>query len=347
MIVIPKDTPLITELNSYYLNIDKLFEHYQGLVDGGCIYFKSPSSEGSVFFDNENLINGIYNNKNSIIHGKEAINLLMEESRSKNYSISLYEISPDRITYWANIINAEILHKDLSTEFTDLEGLIKKMISEKLTGYIDVTFNVNDKAVVFLLNGEFLGLASHESRWQLVNNDEIKTKLINKSRKIIGLLNVMKIPLNQIVTNYTIQNIKDNIIKTSLVLEKDIFPVEEVVIEKPLNIIEMLQHLLIIYEKFIIGNKRIKEDFDTILKRKFMEKIDIYDFLDPFAAEFKYSNGKIKYSGNVDNIKLAIGLIDCLKEISIENDMQKWLIKHIGPWQDKYSEEIKVVKIDL
>ena len=343
MIIIPKDFPIIVDLNSYYVIIDKLFEHYQGVMDSGCIYFKSPSSDGVVFFDNENLINGIFFNKTGLIKGIDAIDLLIDESGAKNFSISIYKISPEKITYWANIADAEDLHKDLSTEFTDLDGLIKKMISEKLTGYVQVDFSIIDKALIFLLNGEIVGSASDENKWQLSSSDEIKNNIILKSRKFNSLLNVRKIPLNQIITNYSLKNnakkLKQTQIKTT--------SFEENIVNKPLNIIEMLQHLMLIFEKFIIGNKKIRDDFDTILKRKFMQKIDIYDFLDPFAAEFKYSNGKINYSGKVDDIKLANGLIDCLYEISNENNMQSWLKKHISPWKEKYSREIALVEIKI
>lgn len=342
MIVIPKESPLITDLNSYYLNIDKLFEHYQGVVDSGCIYFKSPSSEGAIFFDEENLINGVFKNKTSLIKGKKAIDLLMGESGSNNFSVSIYEIIPERILYWANILDAENLHKDLSTEFTDLESLIKKMVSEKLTGYIEVSFGEESNALLFLLNGEVIGTTTSDDKWQLNRTMEFQQKLIEKSRKSPAILNVLKIPLKQIIENYTLtpsdEPPKQDIPKV------EIIPATEVEKEKPLNMIAMLQHLMLIYEKFITGNRKIRDDFDTILKRKFMEKVDTFEFLDPFAAEFHYSNGKIKYTGRTDVNILASGLLVCLDEIAAENEMQKWLKKHLGPWEEKYAREIGVIK---
>ncbi|MBU1172134.1 MAG: hypothetical protein KKD44_21475 [Proteobacteria bacterium] len=343
MIVIPKETPLITNLNSYYLNIDKLFEHYQGVVDSGCIYFKSPSSEGVVFFDEENLINGTFRNKTSLIKGKEAIDLLMGESGSNNFSVSIYEIIPERITYWANLADAEDLHKDLSTEFTDLDSLIKKMVSEKLTGYIDVTFNKAEKAVLFLLNGEIIGTTTSEDKWQLNRTEALQQLLIDKSRTKGAILNVKKIPLKLIIENYTHTG-PEHVNPSDVINIETILPAQPVEVEKPLNIMGMLQHLMLIYEKFIVGNRKIREDFDTILKRKFMEKVDRFDFLDPFAAEFMYSNGKITYTGNTDKAKLASGLVECLNEIAGENGMQKWLKKHLGPWEEKYLREIEFIK---
>jgi hypothetical protein len=342
MIVIPKENPLITDLNSYYLNIDKLFEHYQGVVDSGCIYFKSPSAEGAVFFDEENLINGAFINKTSLVKGKEAIDLLMGESGSNNFSVSIYEIIPERILYWANLAAAEDLHKDLSTEFTDLDGLIKKMVSEKLTGYIEVAFSATDKAVLFMLAGELIGSTTSADKWQLNRTEAFQQKLVEKTREKGAILNVRTISLRQMIENYTH---KEQALPVKPADRKDGSRPQPVVEkEKPLNIIGMLQHLMLIYEKFISGSRKIREDFDTILKRKFMEKLDIYDFLDPFAAEFLYANGKITYTGRTDIKHVARGLMICLDEISAENEMQNWLKKHLGPWEEKYAREIASIK---
>ena len=342
MIIVPKDNPIITDLNSYYLIMGKLFEHYQGVVNSGCIHFKSPTSEGAVFFDDENIINAIFKNKVNTVKGKKAIDILIGESGSNNFSVAIYEIPQERITFWANVVEAQDLHKDLSTEFTDLESLVKKMINEKLTGYIEISFDAENNAVLFLLNGDLINSASSDNKWQLSNNENILKALVEKTRQTGAILNVRKIPLNQKNVILSEQNVEK--IAPVVVQKKQIVAEEK---PKPLNIIEMLQHLMLIYEKFISGTRRIRDDFDTILKRKFMEKVDKFDFLDPFAAEFKYSNGKINYFGQASHIQLASGLMECLNEIAVENQMQEWLKKHLGPWEEKYSKEIEAVKSNV
>jgi hypothetical protein len=351
MIVIPKETPIIQELNSYYLNIEKLLQYYQGVIDAGCVHFQLPSAEGVVFFDAFKLINGTFKDKASLVRGKEAIDLLFEEARSKKMEISIYEIAPERIAFWANVANAEDLYKDLSTEFTDLEGLIRKMVSDRLTGYIEVSFKGKEEAVLFLHNGQVVGSISAESRWQLVRTEEIQVKLIEKSRKTGAILNVRRILMDQMPTdevprngNAPIQNEEKTVqpgpAPRAAAVDRD----EE---KKPLNIREMLQYLLLIYDKFIAGNRKIQPDFDTLLKRKFMQKVEKYEFLDPFMEDFKYANGKIEYSGRVDDVRLATGIIECLNEIAEENEMQQWLDKSLWPLRQKYVREIGALNIKL
>ena len=353
MIVVPKETPIIEHLNSYYLNIEKMFQYYQGITDAGCAFFQLPSSEGVVFFDAFNLINGVFKDQTSFIKGKEAIDLLIEEAKSKKIMISIYEIPPERIAFWANVANAEDLYKDLSTEFTDLEGLIRKMMSDRLTGYVEIAFNSSDTALLFLHNGLVIGSVSAESKWQLVRTEKLQMDLLEKSRKIGAMLNVRRIVIEQMPMNGTAAdsanavNQPRNNGNTVNSLSKPEPPSDHNEDPKPLNIREMLQYLMLIYDKFISNNRKIRGDFDTILKRKFVEKVDKYDFFDPFTAEFKYVNGKIEFSGRVDDVRLATGLVECLHEIAAENDMQKWLDKSLWPLREKFASEIDFLKIKI
>ena len=63
MIIVPKENPVIKDLNTYYLDIKKLIEHYQGLIGAGGAFFKSVNAEGVVIFDQEEMLNGFFNDK--------------------------------------------------------------------------------------------------------------------------------------------------------------------------------------------------------------------------------------------------------------------------------------------
>ncbi len=361
MIVIPKETPIIQELNSYYLDMDKLFEHYQGIVDAGCVHFQLPSAEGVIFFDAFNLINGTFRNAGTMVSGKEAVNRLLTEAKSSKVLLSIYEIPPEKIAFWANVANAEDLYKDLSTEFTDLEGLIRKMTVDRLTGYIEVAFSKDDLALLFMHNGQVIGAVSADSKWQLVPAQNMQTGLIERSRKTGAMLNVRRILLDKITGNNSVINNGKKDQTPSKAEEKPPAkaPKQEAESEPefefeyreeykgPLRVVEMLQYLMLIYEKFITSNKKIKNDFATILKQKFVQKVDRYEFLDPFTEEFKYTKGKIQYTGRADERRLAAGILECLHEIAAENDMQKWLDKSLWPLKEKYSREIDELKIEL
>jgi len=50
IIVIPKNAPVIQNLHSYYVDVRKLIEHYQGEIGCGGILLSAPAGEGAIFF---------------------------------------------------------------------------------------------------------------------------------------------------------------------------------------------------------------------------------------------------------------------------------------------------------
>jgi len=73
MIIIPKEKPVIEDLNSYYLDIRKLLEHYQGELGSGGVHFRAPSSEAVVFFDKDELLSSVFEDKDGTQQGEGAI----------------------------------------------------------------------------------------------------------------------------------------------------------------------------------------------------------------------------------------------------------------------------------
>lgn len=338
MIIFPRFNLIINDLNSYYIFLPKLLEHYQGLLNSGCLFFKSISSEAVIYFDDENIINCVLIEKNKIIKEQIALNSLIESFDSKNYSISIYDISQDFISFWANIYDSIILKKIILDNFNELDVLFKKYKIEKLTGFLEIKNQSNLLFIFFFLNGNlFLG-SSSEDNWQLTECkivlDKLKEVCNNDIENIRLVINVKSTSLQQkcLLSNFKkVNNIDSN---TN----------QSVKIEPPLKYIEFLQNLMILFEKYFDNNKKNKEIFDKLLKKKFIEKVDKFVFLDPFSAEFAYSDGKITFIGSETHENLANSVIECLNEISNENNMKIWIKKHITPLEEKFSNEIQKLK---
>jgi len=327
MIIIPKGKPVIQNLNSYYLVFDKLLEHYQGELGSGGIHIKSSAAEGIVFFDENNILNGIFRNKGNLIDGTTAIGEITKSLSNNAFSVAVYKIDPDKIHFWANLQRMEAYYKNLSTEFTDLGGLVNKMRSERLTGYIEVFIEGGkESGLIFFNNGAIVGSSCSWERGGLNNSDKNTEILIRKSRESGGIFNVNKISVTK--------------------KAKEIAPKTREAEKTPFRF-DMIQQLLNLFEKAVLENKKIKPGFDTLLKRKFMEKVDEYDFLDPFAAEFQYAKGKVQYTGKADNELLARAIVECVGELADELGMQHVLPKHLVDWTTTYSYEIKKLNIEF
>ena len=326
MVVIPKQQPVLENLNIYYLDIRKLLEHFQGEIGSGGIYFKSHKAEGVIFFDQDHLVSGFFQDKEVTISGTEAVEHLLAAGNEYDFTVTIYQIEPEEVYYWASIPTAEKIYKDLSTEFTDLEGLIKKMGAEKLTGYIDVTISKgNENGLIFLINGKIMGGAYSWGNGTPSPSKKNQELLIQKTKELGGNFNVCRISLKN--------------------TRSDDQPVAEEVIQSETAIV-MLEALLGIFEK-VIREKNKKADFQKLLKQKFVENADRFTFLDPFAGEFEYAEQKITFSGRVTNRDLVDGVVTAVKEMARELGMQSALIDDLDLWTKEFADELAKYDVSL
>ncbi len=344
MIVIPKENPIIGNLNSYYVQIERLIEHFQGEVGCGCLYFKSLSSEGVLFFDKDEILNGIFYQKNEEINGPEAIDLLIKSSEKTNYLLSVYLLRSEDIYFWSTIPEAKRIYQDLTTEFTDLEGLIKKMKSEGLTGFIEVVIGEEKGGgLIFFNNGELSGGSYSWGDGDSPRGSEDQKKLIQLTKDFGGSFQVSRIPLEK---NGKAENVEAEI------------EAEEVEDGPSARIITAMEEMIAIFERTISGLKTIDTDFATLLSRKFVEKADRYPFLDPFAAELKYANEKITFEGQTTDKEFTEGILQSLLELAEEIDVSNQSVRSGGAlsihfknnlvtWMKKYNEEVMKYNIQL
>jgi hypothetical protein len=327
MVVIPRQQPVLENLNIYYLNVRKLLEHLQGEIGSGGVYFKSHAAEGVIFFDQDELLSGFFQDSDIEISGYEAIERLVEAGDDYNFSVNIYEIGPEEVYYWASIPTAEKIYKDLSTEFTDLEGLIKKMSSEKLTGYIDVAIGKQaEKGLIFLINGKIIGGCYSWGNGAPSPSKKNQDLLIHKTKEFGGSFNVCRIPLKNSQSHTGTDSAKP---------------------KQSQSVIEMLEELLVIFEKVVLSKAKKGIDFKKLLKQKLVEHADRYAFLDPFAGEFEYAQKKVMFSGQTSNQDLVDGIIAVVKEMAQELGLRSALIENLISWSDKYSEELVTYDINV
>ncbi len=260
-----------------------------------------------------------------MLTGNAAIDQLIQAESDHNYSVSIYRILQEEVYFWSSLPSAEKIYKDLSTDFTDLEGLIKKMRSEKLTGYIDVSIgDGNEGGLIFISNGEIIG-GSYSWGGEKTNSSQNNLEiLLDKTKKSGGIFNVSRIPM-----------------KSETVAGES----KEQVSDTNLDILAMLEEFLGVFETVVLTGKNKEAGFNSILKKKFVEKAEEYPFLDPFAAEFEYSDRRIKYSAQTDEKELADGVITSVKELSEELGILSEVKKYLALWTDKYEKKIKELGI--
>jgi hypothetical protein len=327
MVIIPREKPIIENLNIYYLDVKKLLEHYQGEVGSGGIYFKSHAAEGVIFFDKDDLLNAIYREKDTELTGTDAMDQLINAGGQYNFSVHVYQISLEEVYFWSSIPSAEKIYKDLSTEFTDLEGLIRKMSSEKLTGYIDVAIgNGQEGGLIFIINGRIMGGSFTWDNGEPGPSRKNQDLLINKTKKHGGSFNVCRIPLSKMKAE---RGARASLSKPSK------------------NTLLMIEELLKIFEETVFKKKRLKADFNKLLKKKFVENAEKFAFLDPFAGEFEYANGRIQFAGIATDRELVSGITHSLRQLAQELELVPQFLENSAGWSEKYAKQIETFNLKL
>lgn len=327
MVIIPRDNPVLENLNIYYLDIKKLLEHYQGEIGTGGVYFKSHAAEGVIFFDKDDLLNAFYEEKELNLVGAEAIEHLLNSGGQYNFTVNVYQLSLEEVYFWASIPSAEKIYEGLSTEFTDLEGLIRKMSSEKLTGYIDVSIGSGQEiGLIFIISGKIVGGSYSWENGEPGPSRENRKLLIRKTKEAGATFNVCRIPISNLKT------------------EKE--PGSS--FSKPSEVIlRMLEELMVIFENSVASRKKMKADFTKLLKKKFVEKADRYAFLDPFAGEFDYANRTIDFSGAASDKELIDGVMNSIRELAQELGVLQQLQSASMEWSDKYASQLEKFRVKL
>lgn len=304
MIIIPKGKIVIAGLNSYYLDIERLCEYHREIVGSCGIYFKSVSVGGIVFFDNSDYLGGgLLTNKVNEFDTDDVIKKLVASSASDNFDITVYEIDQEDVYYWSSLFQTQSIYNGLKSDFTDLAALTIKMKAEKLSGYIEVLFDNTHGGYLFFRDGKIVHSVSSMTQnppGELPGSNEDLATLINFSKKKPGVFNVKEILMRQSSTGE----------KSG----KNILPAFD-----SSRIYAILESLLNSLKNALSEKHPRSFDFDLTLKKKFIEKADKYDFLDPFAAEFQYNGSKVIYQGNADLKLVAAAVFESARELAAEN----------------------------
>jgi hypothetical protein len=321
MMIVPKEEPALKGLNSSYINIPKLVEHCQKEFGSGFIHFRSPEVEGAIFFEKGRLLNGIFQNREKEVKGEGVIDSIVEAAVNDNLHVNIYKIAPEKIHFWTTLHTAQTIYQNLSTEFIDFEGLLRKMETEKLTGCVEVSINGGkESGIIFFENGKVIGGSYSWDEGGASSSRQNQELILKKTKELGGMFHVRKIPIPPAMGEHR---------------------EEEMVHESPSGIIPMLEEFLTLFESEMMKHKKMKERFHTLLKNKFIEKADKYLFLNPFSDEFEYADQKISFSGKASDEELVHGVVESVKELAEELGLHRFLNVKLTSWAQKYQKELE------
>ncbi|MGB5986011.1 MAG: hypothetical protein WBG37_11960 [Desulfobacterales bacterium] len=342
MVIFPKEQPVIDNLNSYFVDIVRLLEHCQGEIGAGGIYFQSKAREAVLYFDACEWLNGVYHRQGSTLVGQAARKALLADVRNFNFALRVYRIDPEGVYFWANMPHAEPVYSNLSTEFTNLAALIKKLRSESLTGAVDVVFpESREGGMLFFSNGQLVGGSYSWRNGTAPGSQEDLRRLLESTQNQSALFNVSKIPnLQEATATCTEGSTPDPSTETD-------FTAAEPAATGALDPLGAAETVLQRFEKVVNAQRNIRMEFSTLLKRKFVAKVHQYAFLDPFAGELEYADRRLRYAGDANPAEVARGVTEAAHELAAELKLDAVLAHELKPWRERYRAEIEQFGLTL
>jgi len=313
IIIIPKNAPVIQNLHSCYVDVRKLLEHYQGEIGCGGILLSAPAAEGAIFFDKDGLIDGAFRSPEQSLIGRNAVEHLAESGPACNFRISVFRLSARAVYYWASILAAESYGQELSAEAVDLDGLIDRLASERVSGYVAAT-DGHREAAIFLDKGRIIGGAYPWSGGDFSHLPGHPAQFVLWCKERKALCRVGRIPLS--------------------LVQGGAAPAGSEV-----DTLAMLEELIGLAEKILTVN-RVQPGFDRRLKQKLLAKAERFPFLDPFAGEFEFSDQKIRFSGDTPHRELVEALTETVTELAVEAGAEEVFRERLAGWAERHGRQL-------
>jgi hypothetical protein len=274
--------------------------------------------EGVVFFDEEEPLQGVMKTPQGAVYGKAAAEKLIEAVSNINFTLGVFEIPPEKIFFWAHLSDARPIYDNLSADFTDLDGLVKKMKSEGLTGVIDVhRSGGNPSGIILFENGDILDISSPLIDADISDTGDRLVALISATRNGGTSFSVRQIQ--------PVANTSDRSSDT---------PTAEDTVNGDYV---MQEELIDIFERAVAS---LRKDFASLFRRRCIDNADRFDFLDPFIGEFVYADKRITFSGDADEGTLTRGLFTVLTELGEDLNISGQVRHAVNSWAGRWESRL-------
>ena len=315
--ILPKGEIRHQNLLTAYTDVSALLSALKSEGFSGILEIEFPEKRGTVFIDSGEILNAEIKERGDAERtvGQEAIQAFQTFSNQKNGVLNVYRLQPEYVALVTSHLQYEVLFKELSTDFTRLDRLLLKLKEDKHDGFIEVlTKEKKALGVLFVEAGEPVEMFTiPESGPSIFSRKSIPVFVENVSKQGGAILNVYK-SRNRILKK------EKPIPESKPASENKPVPEMKPILEsKPApGSREGLKELILILQETISSAEKLVDaasrngTFVATFKKSLIEKAETFSFLDPFAGEFEYQDGIIRFSGEVSEKEFAKGILECL-----------------------------------
>jgi hypothetical protein len=286
--IFPKGQTVYENLNTSFTNFGELLLDLKANSFTGYVQVSFWEYEGILFLDSGNIVNAVEETLGRRITGQEAVSNITSKVQEKDGTVSVYGLSAEMVTMLASVTRSEVVHKDLSTDFTSLEQLIAKLQSEGHTGYVEVGMKDDKGAgIIFLQDGEAIE-SILSTNGNAISGPQAQARIIETASTLGAAFNVYKAAVEEAFG------------ESAEIMAGFELP----------QLLEVWQEIIVTAERTadaLFGEGHFLNSF----KETLIARADEYPFLDPFAAQFEYKDGQIAFHGqSVKNFSEGLG--ECL-----------------------------------
>jgi len=156
--ILPKGTPVWQELNTFFVDMQKLIQFIRKQDFNGYIYCRFASDRGVIFLQEGDAVCGMIDDGDRKTRGSKAVKDLLERTRAdEEVSLDVTALplrSVDIITE-VLLLAVKPYETDLSAEFLDIEKYVySRLNKDSFTGYVEIHFDDDKEGIIFLRGGE-------------------------------------------------------------------------------------------------------------------------------------------------------------------------------------------------
>jgi hypothetical protein len=283
--ILPKGRAEYENLNTSFIDFSELTRDLKANGFTGYVGVSFWDYEGVLFMDNGTIINGIEETGSKKTTGYQAVGGIMGQAEEKNGSVSVHSLTAEMVTMLASVLKSEVVYQDLSTDFSNLGRLLAKLQSEGHTGYLELALKGGRGTAMILMRSGEVVESILSSGNEMLSGTQALPHIMETVSSVGAIFNVYRTVVEEAFEN------------TAEIL---------VGLELP-QLLAVWQDIVATVEGIADGRAG-EGSFVNAFRDSLIESAEEYPFLDPFAGEFDYRDGRISYSGPTsDEFSRALG----------------------------------------
>lgn len=152
--LLPKGVPMYERLDTAFTNLRELLRSLKEAKFYGFVEVHFPGYQGVLLCDAGDVVSATEDVEGQRHSGEGAIAGVLARAGGRGGEISVIQLPADLVYHCAAMGTSQVVHKDLSTDFTRLDKLLADLARNRHTGHVEVIFRDGGMGLIIFDEGE-------------------------------------------------------------------------------------------------------------------------------------------------------------------------------------------------